>query len=79
MAKNKSKKNLKKKKKQTQKKNHNQKNRKSKLNSDIAKFWKPRAPRHGHGCVFNYIGSVHSNDDAHIRIRSNGKTYIIPN
>ena len=39
MVKNKSKKNLKKKKKQTQKRKHNQKNRKSKLNSDIAKWF----------------------------------------
>eukprot|EP00943_MAST-04B_sp_MAST-4B-sp1_P003937 g3937.t1 len=51
----------------------------SSFESDIVKFWKPQGPRHGHGCVFNHIGKLNANNDAHIRVRSNSKTYIIPN
>eukprot|EP00944_MAST-04C_sp_MAST-4C-sp1_P013279 g13279.t1 len=51
----------------------------SSFNSDIVKFWKPNGLRRGRGCMYNYISSKHPSDDGDIRVRSTGKTYILPN
>ena len=51
----------------------------SSFNSDIVKFWKPKGLRRGRGCMYNYIASKHPSDDDNIRVRSDGKTYILPN